>query len=767
MKINEIKTDSIIITPNNIKPYLIKEIRKNNPFCNVKFISKQELLNAYFFNYDEKAIYFLHEKYNLSYANAKEILDNLKCLDIEIAKNEIKLKDFIVYYNDLKNNKLLEFDNLFFNLFKDKNVYVFGYHKDDLDLKILNKLNIKYEFINIEKNNYKPQVYSFLSMDEEIDYLFISIGKLISENIDLSHIFIYEIPSEYESSVLKYKELYNLPINLDYSYKLSTSEIYNRFINYYLKTKDLKASFEKIENINSKDVEKISNIIVKINDINPKKEEIIDLLNYFAKNTTIKYKTYKNGINIIDSSYIISDDDYVFMIGFNSNNYPTVNKDNSIISDEIKEKLGQNTSIIKNKINKENLINFISASKNLIISFKEKHNSKECFKSNLINELNLEIKSGELGNKRYSKKALEIEIVKYKDILSNYNIKNEYVDAISDKELGYKLFDNKFKQPNLKINGDLLLSYTSVSDYYGCPFKYFIERVLNIGEFENKFRTKLGNVCHKILEDTVKENIPFDKINLDDFNELFDKNFITSKEKYYGKRLVNQMYDVIKKNQEFELEYKFIPKAEEEFKIDIDEKTKLVGKIDRYLIDDNNHVIIVDYKTGEVHFDERLLKYGLSLQLPIYDYLLTDKYNYVVLGIYIQKIIDKEEEEIDKKYLLDGVTNIDPKFIKILLKDIKEKEASKYIKNLSFNNKGEINSKLKPYNEKYKDIAKNKIIEANKKIRNFEFPIKPVAFNSAPPKSCDFCDHKDICFKNKWDEARYKLEEVKKNANKK
>lgn len=753
----EIKNNSIIICPNEIKPSLIKEIRKNNPFLNVKFISKNELLNAYFFDYDEKAIYYLHQKYNMSYQNADEILSNLKRIKIDDILNDNASLNINLpkLYNELKDNNLLIFDDLFKNLFINKSVYIIGYHKEDRDIHLLDDMGISYSYLNITNDDYEHDVYNFLGVEEELDYLFNNISKLIMGGVDPFKIFIFEIPSEYESGILKYANFYGLPINLDYSYQLVNSSSFNEFINSYKDNNDLIKAYNHIKNKGTKDVLKIADIIVKINNIKPNEEDIIDLIYFFAESVKVNYKVYKNGINIISSNDIIYDDEYVFMLGFNSSSYPKVYKDNGIINDNIKAKLNANTTIIKNKIEKDNLINFIKRTKNLFITYKLRFNSKECFKSSLINELNLNDKTGVIDNIRYSKKALDIEIAKYKDIAFNYNIKNEYYDYLSNEELGYRKYNNKYQKINRYNDKDLQFSYSALSNYFSCPFKYFVERVLKIGDFEELFVAKLGTICHQILEDSVKYKEP---INLDKYQKMFDDFFKTNKERYYAKKLINQMPDVIKKNQEFEERYGFSSFAEEEIYVDINENTKLHGYIDKYMIDGANHAIIVDYKTGAgVHFDERELEYGGSLQLPIYDYMINTKFGFETIGIYIEHILE-EDLDIDeaKKYLLEGVTTKDPELQKLITYDLKQAEASPFIKDVKINKDGEVVVK-KGYSKGYKEEAEKRIIEANDKIRNYEFEIAPLIFGSGEGP-CRYCDKKDICYKKKKDEKLIKLE---------
>ena len=89
------------------------------------------------------------------------------------------------------------------------------------------------------------------------------------------------------------------------------------------------------------------------------------------------------------------------------------------------------------------------------------------------------------------------------------------------------------------------------------------------------------------------------------------------------------------------------------------------------------YIAVVDYKSGAESFDERLIQYGWSLQLPIYALMLAHHPDYAdkdVLGLFIQHIIETsmnpDEVEIDgksfpKKYQLDGIIVNDPEIIRL------------------------------------------------------------------------------------------------------
>ena len=75
--IDYVKDDTVLIVPNSIKESVITTITEQKPLTNIKYISLEELRRKVIFDYDERAIFYLMEKYNIKYDVAKIYLDNI------------------------------------------------------------------------------------------------------------------------------------------------------------------------------------------------------------------------------------------------------------------------------------------------------------------------------------------------------------------------------------------------------------------------------------------------------------------------------------------------------------------------------------------------------------------------------------------------------------------------------------------------------------------------------------------------------------------
>ena len=119
----------LIICPNDIKIDILNNY--NDSLHNIKFMSKKEFFDNYFFSYDYKAIYYLMKKYNYQLDVCKVYLNNLYVIDINKEYNDSKLNFLKDLKIELIENNLLSFNNNFKNYISKFKLEVFNYY--DLD----------------------------------------------------------------------------------------------------------------------------------------------------------------------------------------------------------------------------------------------------------------------------------------------------------------------------------------------------------------------------------------------------------------------------------------------------------------------------------------------------------------------------------------------------------------------------------------------------------------------------------------------------------
>ena len=510
----QFKDNTLLIVPNKIKENIIQEIRENNPLLDITFITKNEFIKKVTFDYDNKTIYYLMNKYNIKYEIAKVYLDNIYFVE-DIKYESSKLNYLVEIKKDLIENNLLIFDNIYKEYIKTKHIVVYNFNYID---KYFNKLLSEFndvEIINKKYNNYNiDTIYCYNTLEEEVNGVSVKICDLITSNIDINSIKIY-YPSSYQNTINKIFKMYNIPINTN------KSSIYDTYIgNYFIENlnKTIEDSINKIINYDEEIVSKIINILNKYTWCD-NLLEVKDMLIYELKNTYIETK-YNKSIELIDlKDNNITDNDYVFVLGFNQGEIPTIYKDEEYITDNITNVLNIENTLELNKIEYNIILSNLKSIKNLNLSYKLNSDNGVCYISSMSEVLNSNIENIEINNYKYSNKLNKTNLTKYLDKLVNYGIKEDNLELLySNYDVNYKSFDNKYtliSKDNLYkfINNKLLLSYSSLDNYNKCSFKYYLSNILKISIYEETFMTSIGTIFHEVLS----------KMNNEDFDFLYKK----------------------------------------------------------------------------------------------------------------------------------------------------------------------------------------------------------------------------------------------------
>ena len=769
-----LENNKIYIVPDNLKKELLLDISKKKMLVNIKFYNLKEFISNLTFKYDEKSIYYLMEQYNYKYDNAKTILDNLYYVEDKKYNNE-KIDKLVNIKKEIKN--LLIYNPMFKEYIKDKKIYIYGYHFiDKFDLRLLSEFD--YEIINKKEEDNKHNVYAFNNIFDEVVFVSNKIRELIDKGISINKIKIVSLPMEYSFILKEVFKMQNINIRID-SESIYSSRIVQKFIELF---DDDKTIDELV--INNKDEDsvyiynKIVDVLNKYNFINNKdiKREI--LINEFKniKNT----KSFGNEVGVEELDYI-NDDEYAFILGFNDGNYPKVFKDEDYFTDKEKDILGLSSSIEKTNNERNNMINLIRSTKNLIITYKNKSTFNEYYPSTLIKDLGYEVVKNRDDNYNYSNNLNKIKLSMDLDKYVKFLEKSDELSILYSnyKDSNYNSFDNRFKGINKDelhdfIKNKITLSYSSINNFYQCKFKYYLNNVLRLDKFESTFEIFIGNLFHHVLEKCFDEGFDFEKT----YNEyLIDKEF-NSKEEFFLEKLKKDLLFVINILKK-QMTYTSFKNYKYESRYEIDKSTsltvKFIGFIDKLLINEKNdktYLIIVDYKTGEPELKLNNSYYGLDMQLPIYLYLSknSDISNLEVVGFYLQHILSKNIKLDSKKTIesikednlkLQGYTISDEDIISMIDRTY---ENSNLIKSMSKTSTGfSKNSKLltKSQMNNLYNLVDKKIDEARDEIINANFEIDPKRIGK-DNISCTFCKFKDICFMNEGNVR--KLEEVDLNT---
>ena len=735
--LEQVNNGDLIITENKNK--VLKYFSSKRKLINLKIMTKQEFVNHYFGKIKNEAIYYLMKKYQY-------------CYDIAVTylKNFLWIEEL---YHELKQNNLIEENPLF-----KKNIKRIVL-LEQVDPFIQKEIE-KYEHIEFleEIQNNNPVIYELETLEEEVNYMFLTISNLLKQTT-IQKIYIIDYNKEYQNMIRRYSFLYHITINFN-----EGKDIYGLIeVQKFLKSLENNSLEEALKEITTKE---ILNIVIDIcNQFSDCEDKniFIEIIKQKIRQTKIYPKKKKNAINIA-SLEEIEKDNYYFLIGFNQGIMPLIYKNEDLLSDKEKKKKLIFTSDQKNKLEKMKIIKLIKNTDHLFISYKLKSYSEEYYPSPLIDELELQVCRPNIKNYSYSNLYNQLDLSKKLDSFIKFNEKNLDLNLLyhSYPTIPYLTYDNSYHSIansdfQKYTNGKLLLSYSSLDHYNRCGFRYYISNLLKLNKYEETFMTLIGNLFHYILSIAFSDNFDFER----EFEDYIKDKQLTNKEKFFINKLKEDLkytIDIIKEQDKTTS----LKNALYEQKIFVSQNHKIqvtfMGIIDKLKYCEENGqtiVAIIDYKTGTPDINLNNSIYGIEMQLPIYLYLAKNSKlkNVQIAGFYLQKIIhnklpyQKENYESAKKklYRLDGYSNDN---IEILKQFDSNYSDSSMIKGMKLSSKGfYAYTKVLNQNQmnKLEQLTKEKIKETTDNILNLQFDINPKKIGQNLI-GCEFCSFKDICY---------------------
>lgn len=754
--------NSIYIIPNSLKMKLLDILANSNKIYNITFISLEELEKHYFFDIKEDALLYLLDKTNENIDVLKLMLKSLYKIDINKDYKETKLNNLKSLYLYLKDNNYLIFDKGYKEYLLTKNIFILGYSMlEPYQKEMLDSINTNY--LDITSNLSIDTVYKYHSMKDEIISTALKIRELNSKGISYNKIYLAGIDNSYNYLLKTIFKMFDIPI-----YLKSTNKITSLIsVKNYLKDKDI----NHIKDIN------IKSKIMKIeSDLNyAKNSKYYDiLLKDRLENTGLDsielVESVKNLNEAIEVPYLVSDDEYLFVLGFNQNHLPKIYKDEDYLSDNLKSKCNLNTSTIKNKLSKDSLVKVLGTIKNLTISYKLTSLTGEYAKSSLLNELNLKEVDSLNYSYNYSKEFNNYRVSSILDTYYKYHEEDKDFAFLTTNidTSKYTSFDHKFKGINRPIT-PYSLSYSNLDDLAKCPFKYYLKHILKLDSFDENFNTKIGNIFHSVLKDSYNDNFSFD-ISL---NKALKDNPLDKRETILFKRLETELQKIVNYNKQVE-KRSFLTEfyGEKRLEIPLSEHATLKGFIDKILFKpfhDKTYYAVFDYKTGSATLNLDYLEDGLYIQLPLYIYLINKSNlfdNPSFVGFFYQYLLQsyKDNDEQLKNLKLVGYTTDDKIILSYLDEDY---EADSFVKGLSVKKDGELSSRSKILSDsELEDIIHSidKALEKSLKIiDNNAFDIAPKIINNKNI-SCEFCPFKEVCFVSASDYIYLEKKEGESNA---
>ena len=751
----KLENNMLVICPNEEKIKILHSLEQQNKLYNIKFMTKQEYLNNYFFTYQDNAILYLMKKYHYKVDVCKVYLKYLYVIDENKIYQNKKINFLQKLKKELIQENLLEYNPAFKEYLKNKKKVVLNYPKLDLYEK---------KALEVEKKDPVEEkeltVTEYKTMEEEVNGVALKIISLIKKNVDINKIYLTNVTSDYFYTIDRIFSYYHIPINLPRKTPIYGTKIVKDYL------KDETLNLEQDNKITKKLVS-ILNSLVSIKDDS---KEYHDLLLSKIKSATLSSEEYQNAIQVKDlDQEEFFDDEYVFVLGMNQDNLPKLEKDTDYISDKDKKELDLYTTDEKNKQAKNSLIETLYKIKNLYLSYKLQTPFQSMYPSSIIEEYKIKVVEKEQDNYSYSNLYNELRLGSKLDTYNRYKeVSPMLKELFTHYNIPYQTYDNSFKGINQdtyleNLPYPLKLSYTSINSYNECKFKYYLNYVLKINTYEDTFAAFIGSLYHKILQLYKYPNFNFEE----SYQKYLEKRELSLKEKVLLVRLKKELLELLEQEKRQDLILGYNDELHEQ-KIEIPLKkdievifTGTIDKIMYYKKVEDTYFTIIDYKSGTVDTRLEKLKYGLSMQLPVYLFLINNSKvfdNPIFTGIYYQNILfnypsfDKKPiEDIKKERIkLQGYSTDD---LSILSRFDPTYENSEVIKSMKYTDKGFSRfSKVLSDSDVYHIITytKKEIIKDMNDILQGDFKINPKIYDGKDI-SCEYCNFKDICYKSQKD----------------
>ncbi len=770
--LKNLEDNALLLVSHEMKEPILHYIHENHLLLNLKFISFHDLKKGLLFDYTNEAIYEVMRTNQTTYHVAKTWIESLYYLEKKNSTEE-KLVFLQNLQEDLETKGLLKREPLFPELLQSKRkLYTYGFHSFDPFQEYLLKMATSYimvENIEREEGSYEHNVYSFDTLEKEVTYVADTIAHLVLKGVSLDNIYLVRPSEDYDFTIHRIFKEYGIPFCQDYHATLYHTAIGTYFLNHLSDDIDsllykIKKKFKIADNpYNEKIYNALMNLVntyywcssfIEVREMleqEMRKKRIAPL--HFVQE--LKQTTFLNRI--------FSEEEHVFLLGFNLDEVPKIKKDEDYIPDRIKPEIME-TSLAYNKRMKASWITALKTTPHITITLKEKSSFSTYFPSILVEQpffhvmkVPFEIANHSHGmNKEWYAKRLD-KFLKFNEYSHELEVGHHMY------ELPYRTYQNTYtgideKKIQAFLNGRIAFSYTNISAFYECPFKFYLIYILRIDAFEDTFHSFIGRLFHHCLEKCLETDISIDEVYDAYIAEKTKEKSLTNQEQFFLKTLKQELHFVIESiRMQYTHSSHLETSHEKEIVIPMKRKieTTLKGFVDNLLVL-NNKVIIIDYKTGKKEMDANLFPFGIGIQLPVYLYLLKciDS-NTEVVGMYLQHILDLNEdyepkkdllEEKRKKLKLDGITFASMEDIK-LFDDSYEK--SEVIQSLKVTQKGEFakNKRILPISERepLSEMMENLIIQCIDRVSEGNFAIAPIKIEKKVD-GCEYCKFKDICF---------------------
>ncbi len=770
--------NAVVIAPNELHDSFLR-LKNEHPDLDFQIMDINQFISMFMLQYDDRAVIDLLER-RYSYREANQLLKIMSSISCGLLLND-DLKR--IRHQLLTNHFLFPFAYPE-RTFANKTIVISGYHYDEFIEKYLRGIDIaKIVRFDCERANNPVSSYmSFNDIYEEVHYLFNAIAEDIDSGTDINDIYVLGADESYDMLFDDFGRHYGFEIESGMACDLAHSQAFINYLNMAI-SGEKDGIFDKLieKGLPVEDVEAIERIALRYSGVYDNPDKDLLLIKEICK-TKSAYKPIKSNVVKRLNGFVCPRGAHVYIVNFSMGQFPKVIEEDSFLNDEKCSFLGFLKSSQINDENKKELYDLLLSPEVKLITFKKKAFGSECFESSFVSNLSLKEVKSPLSKYEYADDKGVLFLSSLKDMYRNYLIVDRRLHGL-EKEIDvpeYNTFDYRFKRFDIddkyiKRN----YSPSSIKTFNSCPFSYYLTRILGIDTFEETFASISGTIYHEFLDCYYNDPFFDEDISWSRCIKTQEDNgyVFTNKEKALLDIIHKYALDLIQfnKTHENEIVNKTIS-TESSFKqtLDCRPEVSINGRYDKIIEygDKTQYYCVIDNKTGAERFDQSLLYYGLSIQLPFYAYFakhndkLKDK---ELTGLYIAPLLSMPLMNLDGKktyreleersFKLDGVFLMDEKALGSFDPNFTD---STYINGCAVNKKGEFRDRSKPgfgrvkTKEQMDELAakaEHVVLEVDDKVTKGEFDVSPIQIKNLF-NSCEYCPFKAICYRNEKDVKR-------------
>lgn len=519
------------------------------------------------------------------------------------------------------------------------------------------------------------------------------------------------------------------------------------------------------------------------------------VIEHHMHSLTYRPARLKHVIKIYQSTGQFIDASHVIVLGVNQGVYPSISTTTSLISDVTRGLLQLATNAEKTKQALDEFLWFCQLKDSIWMTAKKRSTERVYAPSILFSDDHsmIPFRTKEVAfdtANRYSKAQ---DLLRYKKELHRQRRQGFFSDELEIlhhqlKDELPETYNNQFKGISDSIMKEFspsdVASYSSLNTFFNCQFRFWMEHVLSVDPFETSLSLFLGNMGHYVIKELgfdyggeqYREKV---QAYADEYLNQLEET-LSASERFYLRHVVQYFIRAVELLQQFQQHSKFeLQFIEQSMTLPLRNSLMtlkgIVDHVSMYTSEDGiEHVLIVDYKTGNAQTKYAKIEYGIDAQLFVYMLLIREThlveepyfsgaFQFAMIPQSIPQKHDTKsyQQQLDDQLAFDGYVEDNIK----VYEDIYDNDDSLFKVPVT---KDHVFSKS--YKKNYDqgslhqllDYLSAKIELASIEIKQGQFTINPKAFFTEKKQtlakesdtSCTYCHLKDVCYRTEEDFVR-------------